>query len=174
MIIIKPKMLEGKFKIDNGENALYSAGLISGALGSRIELKISANYRLSDEQKYLTKIIKESGCVVKKSKNMYLPLCSGMMNSVEADAENLGENIFFAVVFLCFLKGISSIGPDKALLVGTLEPVSATIISFFWLHTSFTAADIIGFLCILGTVVILTCFEKKESKRIPTSNPSCD
>ena len=60
--------------------------------------------------------------------------------------------------FLCFLKGISKIGPDKALLIGTLEPVSATIISFFWLHTQFTIADIIGFLCILATVVILTCF----------------
>ncbi|MEE1248144.1 MAG: DMT family transporter [Lachnospiraceae bacterium] len=88
----------------------------------------------------------------------------------------LALTIFLGTIgaFLCFLKGISSIGPDKALLVGTLEPVSATIISFFWLHTSFTVADIIGFLCILGTVVILTCFEKKESKSVPTSNPSCE
>lgn len=60
------------------------------------------------------------------------------------------------MAFLCFLKGVSVIGPDKALLIGALEPVSATVISFLWLHTAFTIADIIGFVCILATVLILT------------------
>lgn len=66
------------------------------------------------------------------------------------------------LAFLCFLEGVSIIGPDKALLIGALEPVSATLISFLWLHTAFTGADIIGFICILATVVILTGSGKKE------------
>ena len=66
------------------------------------------------------------------------------------------------MAFLCFLKGVSVIGPDKALLIGALEPVSATVISFLWLHTAFTIADIIGFVCILATVVILTGSGNKE------------
>lgn len=76
----------------------------------------------------------------------------------------LALTVFLGTIaaFLFFLKGISYIGPDKALLIGTLEPVSATIISFFWLHTTFTPADIIGFICILSTVVVLTCFNSDE------------
>lgn len=76
--------------------------------------------------------------------------------------------------FLCFLKGVSSIGPDKALLIGALEPVSATVISFLWLHTDFTIADIVGFLCILATVVILTCSGNKagEAASASTTSPS--
>lgn len=74
--------------------------------------------------------------------------------------------------FLCFLKGACNIGADKALLIGALEPVSATVISFFWLHTKFTAADMIGFVCILATVVILTHSGNKAAKTSSASTAS--
>ena len=35
------------------------------------------------------------------------------------------------MAFLCFLKGVSVIGPDKALLIGALEPVSATVMAAY-------------------------------------------
>ena len=66
------------------------------------------------------------------------------------------------MAFLCFLKGVSVIGPDKALLIGALEPVSATVISFLWLHTAFTIADIIGFVCIVLALAFLYPLNKKK------------
>ena len=58
--------------------------------------------------------------------------------------------------FMLFLKGVSEVGPQKAILIGALEPVSATVISALWLHTNFTPADVIGFVLILATVFLLT------------------
>lgn len=61
-----------------------------------------------------------------------------------------------ALAFGLFLQGVSLIGPLKGSILGSVEPVSAVIISVFWLDTSFTAADLLGFGLILGAVLILT------------------
>lgn len=58
--------------------------------------------------------------------------------------------------FSIYLKGVSLIGPQKATIIGCLEPVSATILSAVWLHTSFSWIDIVGFALILFTVYICT------------------
>lgn len=57
--------------------------------------------------------------------------------------------------FLFFLEGISLVGPVTAILLGCLEPVVATLLSTFWLGSSFTAIDFIGFACIMVTVFLL-------------------
>lgn len=60
-----------------------------------------------------------------------------------------------AVSFTFFVRGISQIGPMKATLIGTLEPVIATIVSALWLGTEFHLIELIGFVFILTTVFLL-------------------
>lgn len=57
--------------------------------------------------------------------------------------------------FTLFLQGISMVGPVKASLLACLEPLTAATLSVVWLHSSFTPADLIGFACILATVVLM-------------------
>ncbi len=57
--------------------------------------------------------------------------------------------------FTLFLQGISMVGSVKAALLACLEPLTAAALSVIWLHSSFTPADLIGFACILATVVLM-------------------
>ena len=61
-----------------------------------------------------------------------------------------------ALAFGLFLQGVSLIGPLKGSIMGSVEPVSAVIISVLWLNTSFALADFAGFALILGAVFLLT------------------
>lgn len=61
-----------------------------------------------------------------------------------------------AVGFGLYLQGVSIIGPLKGSMLASIEPVSAVIISVFWLGTTFTVFDLIGFVMIMGTVMLLT------------------
>lgn len=61
-----------------------------------------------------------------------------------------------ALAFGLYLQGVSMIGPLKGSIMGSVEPISAVIISVFWLKTSFTPADFAGFALILGAVFVLT------------------
>lgn len=56
--------------------------------------------------------------------------------------------------FTLFLQGINMVGPVKASILACLEPLTATTLSVFWLHSHFTIVDMIGFACILITVVL--------------------
>ena len=58
--------------------------------------------------------------------------------------------------FTLFLRGVGDIGPVKATFIGTLEPVSATLSSLFFLGTPFSFTDFIGFACIIATVYLIT------------------
>lgn len=66
-----------------------------------------------------------------------------------------------AAAFGLYLAGVAIIGPFKGSLFASMEPVSAVIISFFWLKTAFTPMDILGFLMILGTVLLLTVYQSR-------------
>lgn len=61
-----------------------------------------------------------------------------------------------AIAFGLYLQGVSLIGPLKGSVMGSVEPVSAVIISVFWLGTRFTLPDFLGFALILGAVFLLT------------------
>ena len=69
----------------------------------------------------------------------------------------LGIIVFIGTIgaFTLFLQGISMVGPVKASLLACLEPLTAATLSAFWLHSSFSVTDIIGFACILITVFLV-------------------
>lgn len=73
----------------------------------------------------------------------------------------------FAAFFL-YLHGCALIGSVKGGLLGAFEPIGAMVISAFWLGTSFTAYDWIGFLLMLTMLVLVTVPSKEQSL---SSNP---
>ena len=54
-----------------------------------------------------------------------------------------------------FMQGIADVGPVKASMLAATEPLSATVIAYLWLGTRFSAADLMGFACIIATVFLL-------------------
>lgn len=60
-----------------------------------------------------------------------------------------------AVAYFLIMQGITDIGPVKVSMLGTTEPVSATVFSAFWLGTKISLADWIGFACIIATIFLL-------------------
>ena len=60
-----------------------------------------------------------------------------------------------AAAFSLIMQGIVDVGPAKASMLASTEPVSATVFSALWLGTSFSATDLIGFAAITATVFLL-------------------
>lgn len=60
-----------------------------------------------------------------------------------------------ALSFTFFVQGIRLVGPMKSTLIGTLEPITASTVSAYFLGTAFHPAEWIGFVCILATVFII-------------------
>jgi len=60
-----------------------------------------------------------------------------------------------AVAYTLFLKGVSLTGPVRASVLACLEPLTAACLSAVWLNSVFTPAELIGFVCILATVLIM-------------------
>ncbi len=58
--------------------------------------------------------------------------------------------------FYFYLTGVRLIGAVKASMIATLEPISAALFSWLLIGTSFDAYDIVGFICILSTVVLVS------------------
>lgn len=61
-----------------------------------------------------------------------------------------------AVAYTLYLQGIQEIGPVKASMLASVEPVSASVCSFLWLKTPFTGIDLVGFALIIATVFLLS------------------
>ena len=59
------------------------------------------------------------------------------------------------VAYTMYLQGVADVGPVHASMLSSIEPVSATLCSVFWLHTSFQPIDLVGFLCVLATIFLL-------------------
>lgn len=53
-----------------------------------------------------------------------------------------------------YMKGVKDIGSVRASLIGTFEPVSATVTSALVLGTVFAPTDLIGFACIIAMVFL--------------------
>ena len=58
--------------------------------------------------------------------------------------------------YTMYLQGISDIGPMKASMLASVEPISATLFSVIWLKNSFMLMDLLGFICIITTIFLLT------------------
>lgn len=56
--------------------------------------------------------------------------------------------------YALYLQGVKDAGSMRASLLGTIEPVTATLATVVWLGTAFTGADILGFAMILAMVFL--------------------
>ena len=79
--------------------------------------------------------------------------------------------IMFVVVvgnilaFTLYMKGVSYIGPERGILLGFSEPVSAAIIGITVFKNTFTAADTVGFVCIFSMLILITQTLKKTNEK---------
>ena len=71
-----------------------------------------------------------------------------------------------------YLAGVAAVGSVPGSLIGSAEPVSATLFSVFWLGTVFTWADWVGLVLMVITIVLVALQPEKcdESPRPPTSS----
>lgn len=76
------------------------------------------------------------------------------------------------VAFGLFMYGISQVGPVRASMLATTEPVSAAVFSALWLHTSFQPMDLLGFACILATVFLLAGKDERAAQPPSDEGPS--
>lgn len=65
-----------------------------------------------------------------------------------------------------YLQGVNDLGPVKASMLASVEPVSAAVISALWLGSEFTLPDVAGFVCIILTVFLLAKPEKQTNEKI--------
>ena len=138
MIVIKPKMLWGNLNIDSYKNGFLTTGAILGALGSKVEINTSEELEFNSEQKYLLKLLEDSGCKVNLTNNTLNVMPGGLTKPLMIDAYRCKEEIFSIIVYLCFLKGNSKLyGINKVdvdikdkifVLIGDLKKMGAEII----------------------------------------------
>lgn len=74
-----------------------------------------------------------------------------------------GGVIFLGTVvsFNAYMEGVNRIGPVKASVIASAEPVSAALLGWLFLGNLFSTSDIIGFVMILSTIFILAKEKKK-------------
>lgn len=60
------------------------------------------------------------------------------------------------LAFSFYLQGVKLIGSYISTLLTSFEPLTATLVSILWLHLSFGLAEILGSLCIIITVFLLS------------------
>lgn len=66
------------------------------------------------------------------------------------------------VSFTFYVTGVQLIGPSRAGMIASIEPVAATVLSVVWLGASFTRMDLLGFGCVLSTIFLLAVPSGKE------------
>ncbi|WP_040952573.1 EamA family transporter [Gorillibacterium massiliense] len=64
------------------------------------------------------------------------------------------------IAFLCYLESTKYISGAEASIFASVEPLSAALLSVFWLHVSFGLFEWLGTLCILVTVGLLSFIRK--------------
>ena len=70
-----------------------------------------------------------------------------------------------AVAFIAYLWGVDRIGPVRASLVGSLEPIAATAFSALITGTNYTIIDRVGILLIVGAVVSISVVDLIRARR---------
>ena len=136
---------------------LMAKGLFWGIMGG---VGAAAYFLLSKNP------VKQWGSIPATGMGMFIGgvLLSGAVRIWEVPAGLDGHAAFYlgvlvilgsAVAYTLFLKGVSLTGPVRASVLACLEPLTAACLSAVWLHSVFTPADLIGFICILATVLIM-------------------
>jgi len=70
------------------------------------------------------------------------------------------------VAFTAYLWGVDRIGPVKASLIGSLEPIAAAALSALVMGTSYTGVDIVGMILIVGAVVTISVVDLLRARRV--------
>ena len=70
------------------------------------------------------------------------------------------------VAFTAYLWGVGRIGPVRASLIGSLEPIAATAFSDLVMGTSYTGVDIVGMALIVGAVVTISVVDLLRARRV--------
>lgn len=102
------------------------------------------------------------GMIFRPWKASYIPTAAGW------------AGIAFVVVvgnilaFTAYVTGVKYIGPEKGILYGFLEPITAAAVSFVFLRTPFTVWDGIGFFCIF---LMLLLISSVNTKKRPVDHP---
>ena len=80
----------------------------------------------------------------------HMPVLDGLAVGVLALCVVVGTFGAYAL----YLQGVKDAGSMRASLLGTIEPVTATIASVVWLATPFSPAEIAGFALIIVMVYL--------------------
>lgn len=71
-----------------------------------------------------------------------------------------------AVAFTAYLWGVDRIGPVRASLIGSVEPIAATTFSALFMGTTYTGIDIVGMTLIVGAVVTISVVDLVRARRV--------
>ena len=74
------------------------------------------------------------------------------------------------LAFNLYMVGVRLIGPEKAILYGFAEPVSAAVLSALWLGAPFTVWDLAGFICVIVMLLLLS-MKGNGKKSVPEYHP---
>ena len=58
------------------------------------------------------------------------------------------------LAYALYMQGVKDLGPLRASMLGTSEPIAATVFSVLWLGTSFAPTDLAGFAMIIVMVYL--------------------
>lgn len=103
---------------------------------------------------------------------MLMPLLKPWTRHVLMDGQTLlalSCIIFLGSIlsFTFYVTGVQLIGPSRAGMIASIEPVAATVLSVVWLGASFTGMDLLGFLCIMSTIFLLSLPVRKKEPPFP-------
>lgn len=76
------------------------------------------------------------------------------------------------LAYLLYVQGVKDAGPTRASLLGSVEPVSAMVISVVWLGGTVSLFDVLGAVAIVAMIVLVTEREPgAESEGEPDAEP---
>ncbi len=89
-------------------------------------------------------------CLISKPWNMNIIVDSGVVLSMTFII------IFGTIIpFSCSLMSLPMIGPINTNLLSSVEPIVAALVAFAFLGTMFSLGEVVGFIFIIGTILIL-------------------
>jgi drug/metabolite transporter (DMT)-like permease len=66
------------------------------------------------------------------------------------------------IAFYCYLESLKYIQPTEASVLSSVEPLSAAFLSVLWLRVPFDMSQLLGTLCIIITIIILSFAKNKK------------
>lgn len=66
------------------------------------------------------------------------------------------------IAFYCYLESLKYIQPTEASVLSSVEPLSAAFLSVLWLHAPLDMPQLLGTVCIIVTIIILSRAKNKK------------